>query len=90
MNKRLTDEELACVRTLVPAECLGLLHAVDSTTAELRARRAADLKPEEVEALKWTMDDLRADLNTSRYTEQWKKEAWAALAALARLVESKP
>jgi hypothetical protein len=38
---RLTGDELAQCRALVPAECIGLLHAVDGMVAEIKQHRAA-------------------------------------------------
>jgi len=42
MNERVSNEDLAQVRTLIPAECVGLLRFVDLMVAELHERRRAD------------------------------------------------
>lgn len=51
---------------------------------ELRARRAADLKPEEVELLGELLEELRAN------DYGWEGGTADICAVLARLVESKP
>ncbi len=87
MSERLTDEELAEIgRTRFqthmgdpPASVL-----VRRMMAELRERRAADLTPDEVEALRWARVCVAQDMQFPMDRHQ------RALAILDRLTGSKP
>lgn len=84
---RLTDEELAMVRTLVPAECVGLLAYVDAMTAELRTLRAAALTEKEVAALKWAGGLLTGEAHRRQGAAPhgWHNNVYAVLTILDKL-----
>jgi hypothetical protein len=73
-SKRITSEDLAMARTLVPDECIGLLALVDAMVSELQMRRAADRH------LVWLKEHIWAEAESAPDGTMIKKAMAAILA----------
>ncbi len=57
-DARLSDEEIAWVRAMVPAGHLGLLENIDRMAAEIRHHRARKLTSEDINWLRYDISEL--------------------------------